>query len=81
MQANHSRKKKFAADYAIELARDGVTQSAVLIKNVGQTLPITNTNQVFAVIGPNTNLSSSMAGYYGPPNVCNNNFWTMYDAV
>jgi beta-glucosidase-like glycosyl hydrolase len=68
-------------DAAIELARDGVTQSTVLVKNEKKLLPIRNSNKVFAVIGPNTNLSSSVAGYYGPPNVCNNNFWTVYDAV
>ncbi len=67
---------------ALELARDGVTQSAVLVKNSG-ILPLASSSasKLFAVIGPNTNLSSSIAGYYGPPNVCNNNFWTMFDAI
>ena len=34
-----------------------------------------------AVIGPNGNLSQSMAGYYGPTAVCGNAFPSMIDAV
>lgn len=65
-----------------QLARDGVTQSAVLLKNDGNTLPFAaSSSAVYAVIGPNSNLSEAMAGYYGPSKVCDMNYWTMYDAV
>merc|ERR1712151_935646 len=36
--------------------------------------------QVCAVIGPNALLSKGISGYYGG-NSCNNNYWTMVDAV
>jgi beta-D-xylosidase 4 len=63
------------------LARDGVTQSAVLLKNSGNALPFISRSASYAVIGPNSNLSAAIAGYYGPSSVCGNNFWTLYDAV
>lgn len=69
------------SDESLALARDGVTQSAVLLKNSDFTLPFRSSSWTFAVIGPNANLSQSVAGYYGPPNVCDNKFWTVYDAV
>ena len=59
-----------------------MTQSAVLLKNDGNTLPFAQSSSAtFAVIGPNTNLSEAIAGYYGPSKVCDMKYWTMYDAV
>jgi len=67
--------------YAKSLARDGLVQSATLIKNNG-TLPLDrNSHPTVAVIGPNSKLSQAMAGYYGPGNVCDNNFWTIIDSI
>ena len=34
-----------------------------------------------AVIGPNFNLSRADVGYYGPHAPCDNNYWTLMDAV
>eukprot|EP00928_Gymnodinium_smaydae_P002319 TRINITY_DN10828_c0_g5_i1.p1 TRINITY_DN10828_c0_g5~~TRINITY_DN10828_c0_g5_i1.p1 ORF type:complete len:818 (-),score=103.93 TRINITY_DN10828_c0_g5_i1:292-2631(-) len=69
------------SDYAQALARDGVTQSAALLKNTGGTLPLNAAMlKSVAVIGPNSNLSKSVAGYYGG-NSCNNKFYNMVDAV
>jgi len=47
------------------LAADGVTQSAVLLKNDKGALPLSKGRSV-ALIGPTANLSRSMAAYYGP---------------
>lgn len=45
-------------DYAIELARDGVRQGTVLLKNTGGVLPLDSTKyKSAAVIGPNANYS------------------------
>ena len=54
------------SEYAVELARDGATQGAVLIKNAASRLPLSagQAGKV-AVIGPNANLSSLDSGYYG----------------
>eukprot|EP00729_Bicosta_minor_P007402 gene7402-837_t len=48
-------------------ARDGVVQGAALYKNVnGNTLPLVAEEiKSIAVIGPNAQLSKTMAGYYG----------------
>jgi pre-mRNA-splicing factor SYF2/beta-D-xylosidase 4 len=64
------------------LARDGPVQSSVLLKNIANTLPLSPSAKLnIAVIGPNAQLSQAIAGYYGPSNVCGNNFWTLVDAV
>lgn len=61
---------------------DGVVQSATLIKNSAKALPLSaDTAGTIAVIGPNAQLSQSDAGYYGPGNVCDGNFWTVVDAM
>ena len=52
------------SDYAIALARDGAAQSTTLLKNKDGRLPLNEKDRV-AVIGPNSNLSESVAGYYG----------------
>eukprot|EP00040_Diaphanoeca_grandis_P030520 m.180510 g.180510 ORF g.180510 m.180510 type:complete len:788 (+) comp32023_c1_seq1:116-2479(+) len=70
------------SDYAIDLAQDGAAQGSTLLKNVGDALPLQKASVgTVAVIGPNANLSKSDAGYYGPHQVCNGNFWNMVDAV
>ena len=48
-------------------ARDGVVQGAALYKNVnGNTLPLVAEEiKSIADIGPNAQLSKTMAGYYG----------------
>ena len=46
--------------YAIDLARDGVAQSVALLKNDGPILPLSSPASV-AVIGPNADLSESIA--------------------
>ena len=51
--------------YALELARDGVRQSAVLVKNSDNLLPIKATAITSAVvIGPNIDLTDTIT-YYG----------------
>jgi beta-glucosidase-like glycosyl hydrolase len=42
----------------------------VLLKNAAKTLPLSAKAGVVAVIGPNSNLSSSIAGYYGGRQPC-----------
>ena len=59
---------------------DGTAQGATLIKNAGSTLPL-QAGTTVAVIGPNANLSSAMAGYYGATQVCNNDMNNAVDAV
>jgi hypothetical protein len=70
------------SDYAQKLSHDGPRQAATLLKNDARTLPLSlaTVGQV-AVIGPNANLSRDDAGYYGPNNVCGNDFWTLVDAL
>lgn len=64
------------------IARDGVVQGAALFKNLGRTLPLSAKGvKTAAVIGPNANLSETMAGYYGPSKVCGDKFPTVIDAV
>jgi beta-D-xylosidase 4 len=60
---------EICSDYAIETSMDGARQSAALLKNVGNTLPLSSGGS-FAVLGPNANLSESDTGYYGPHNCC-----------
>lgn len=73
------------SDEAIALSRAGASQSVTLIKNANKALPLSPSIGSAAVIGPNSNLSHSIAGYYGPSNVCNgpfnNGFNNMVDAV
>jgi hypothetical protein len=69
------------SDYAIELSNDGPIQSSALIKNADKTLPLSDTVKTVAVIGPNFNLSKADVGYYGPHAPCDNNYWTLMDAV
>jgi len=70
------------SEFGQALAKDGPVQASVLLKNVGQTLPLSQSAKLnVAVIGPTAMLSQSIAGYYGPSHVCNNNFWTLVDAV
>jgi beta-D-xylosidase 4 len=77
----------------LALARSGATQGAVLLKNTAQRLPLSAVaggtagagtvakGSVTAVIGPNANLSRSIAGYYGGKQPCGGHFWSMLDAV
>ena len=63
------------------IARDGVVQGSVLIKN-NDALPLSASEiKSIAVIGPNAYLSKAMAGYYGPSAVCGDKFTTMVDAI
>jgi pre-mRNA-splicing factor SYF2/beta-D-xylosidase 4 len=65
--------------YARELARDGVRQSAVLLKNTGGALPLDASKFATAVvIGPNTNLTDTVNYYGGEP--CDHARWTAVDA-
>ena len=73
---------EICSDYALKLSQDAVRQSAVLIKNLQGALPLDRaTVGTVAVIGPNTNLSQSDAGYYGPKHPCGNRFYTLLDAL
>jgi beta-glucosidase-like glycosyl hydrolase len=79
---------------SLATAREGARQGAVLIKNEAGTLPFPSGASAsaasggvqpepvgsVAVIGPNINLSKSVAGYYGG-NSCNGTYHTMIDAV
>ena len=65
---------------ALELARDGVRQSAVLVKNTGGVLPLTAGAYATAVvIGPNFGISDTLT-YYGGL-ACNGSTWTAVDAI
>jgi len=68
-------------DYSINLARDGLVQSAVLLKNDANTLPLVAANVgSVAVIGPNSELAEGdISQYYGPHNHCDND--GKYDLV
>lgn len=73
---------QICSDYSLKLSRDGPAQSCALFKNEGNTLPLSaSTGGTVAVIGPNANYSQGDAGYYGPHNVCEGQFWNMVDAV
>jgi len=71
------------SDYALALARDGTAQGTTLLKNAKSLLPLDASSiPSVAVIGPNSNLSEAIAGYYGPgPHSCGKKFWNMVDAV
>ena len=67
---------------AIAISMQGTIQSAALLKNANQTLPLllgAGAGKV-AVIGPNANYSIK-TGYYGPKLPCNGKLWTALDAV
>ena len=69
---------------SIALAHDGAAQGTTLLKNEGGRLPLLASAlnaKTVAVLGPNGNLSKTLAGYYGPQFVCGNNYWNMIDAV
>lgn len=68
------------SDYAKVLARDSVTQSVALVKNIAKRLPLAASTSV-AVIGPNAVQNHDITGYYGPATSCDNKFWTLVDAV
>jgi len=84
IQLDHSTKiprETICSELGKTLAHDGTVQSATLLKN-NQTLPLDrNSRPSVAVIGPNSKLSESMAGYYGPSNVCDNKLPTLVDAI
>jgi len=63
-----------------EAAREGVVQSTTMLKNTG-VLPL-DTSKVgkVAVIGPLSDFSKEIAGYYGGNN-CDDQYWTLIDAV
>ena len=75
------------SDGAAAVAREGARQGAVLLKNVpagtaGKTLPLRAASVgSMAVLGPNANLSFTMAGYYGSTAVCGGRFPAMLDAL
>eukprot|EP00463_Aulacantha_scolymantha_P002975 TRINITY_DN372_c0_g2_i2.p1 TRINITY_DN372_c0_g2~~TRINITY_DN372_c0_g2_i2.p1 ORF type:complete len:541 (-),score=64.99 TRINITY_DN372_c0_g2_i2:507-2129(-) len=71
------------SDYALALSRDGAAQGATLLKNEKSLLPLdASKTPSVAVIGPNSNLSKAVAGYYGPgANSCGGKFWNMVDAI
>lgn len=70
------------SDYAQALMRDGAAQGATLLKNEGGTLPLQASKiGSVAVLGPNANLSSDIASYYGGNRPCGMKFWTLADAV
>jgi pre-mRNA-splicing factor SYF2/beta-D-xylosidase 4 len=56
-------------------------QSSTLLKNIQATLPLkADKLKSVAVIGPNSDLSKGISGYYGGNN-CDNKYWDMVDAV
>jgi pre-mRNA-splicing factor SYF2/beta-D-xylosidase 4 len=70
--------------YAKALAYDGAAQGSTLLKNVGATLPLDKGGAAparVAVIGPNANLSASIATYYAGQSPCSGKFWNLVDAV
>lgn len=70
------------SDYAKAIARDGVAQSVVLLKNTGGRLPLdAKALKSIAVIGPNANLSQDVSQYYGPGSACDNEYPNMVDAI
>ena len=67
--------------YAQELARDGVRQSTVLVKNVAGALPLDAAKfHNVLVVGPNVALIDTL-GYYSGPFPCNNSKVTPFDSI
>jgi beta-glucosidase-like glycosyl hydrolase len=72
---------EICSEASLDAAREGSRQGSTLIKNDADTLPLDASKlRSVAVIGPNADLSHSVAGYYGG-NPCNNTFHTIVDAV
>jgi len=70
------------SDHSMTLSRDGTVQGSVLLKNDDNTLPLSaDENLMVAVIGPNSNLSEAIAGYYGGKPPCNNAYTNLVDAI
>jgi xylan 1,4-beta-xylosidase len=68
-------------EYALELARDGVRQSVVLVKNTNNVLPLNAASYTSpVVIGPNIDISD-ITTYYGGAPTCNNSAATALDAI
>jgi hypothetical protein len=66
--------------YARELARDGVRQSVVILKNDKATLPLNAAKFANAVvIGPNVNITDTVNYYGGEP--CDHAYNNMVDAI
>ena len=73
---------EICSPHAKRVAHDGVAQSVALLLNNANTLPLVAARvRSAAVIGPNGNLSQSIASYYGPYNACDGAYPTMLDAV
>jgi beta-glucosidase-like glycosyl hydrolase len=72
-------KSAVCTDFAVNLARQGTIQGSVLLKNAEHALPLLKSSTV-ALIGPNSNLSHSIATYYGGGSPCHG-FTSMVDAV
>jgi len=71
---------EICSDYAKGLSREGMTQSAVLLKNLNF-LPLNGKDvKSLAVIGPNLDLSSKTGSYYGPGSPCDHKWWTIVDS-
>lgn len=69
------------SDFSIDLSHDGLVQSATLLKNDGDTLPLSAKEAgSIVVIGPNSELGQATASYYGPERHCLGNF-TLVDAI
>ncbi len=71
---------QICSDYARELARDGVRQSAVLLKNDRATLPLdAKSVKSVVVIGPALNITDTVLYYGGLP--CDNATHSVMDAI
>lgn len=59
--------REICSNYSVQLAREAVAQSAALLKNEGNVLPLDASKINMAlVMGVNTNTSTKIAAYYGP---------------
>ncbi|KAJ4850320.1 hypothetical protein Tsubulata_005835 [Turnera subulata] len=64
-QYNSLGKKDVCSEANVELAREAVREGTVLLKNVGETLPLdSNKIKTLAVIGPHANATAAMIGNY-----------------
>merc|ERR1719215_38814 len=70
------------SDYALSVMREGVSGSAVLLKNDNERLPLdlAAVGDV-AVLGPNAFGSDAIVGYYGGSKPCFGNNYTVVDAL
>ena len=70
------------SEETLAISRAGSVQGSVLLKNLHHTLPLDKQRTgSIAVIGPNSNLSKKIAGYYGGKQPCGGHFYNMVDAV